>query len=160
MFDIVHHFIHDFKELESDFKTYSDSTVNQGQLRLTPRSKKNLKAFIQQVRDEVRLGRDPRNTAFPAEQATHLIRRYKGHKAFMEKSKAIAETAKPTTFTKTTKQEDWKPTFVKFLHHIPGRDGVPLSYVIRESDTPDPTANADVQITMSSWPIGRVGLCD
>ena len=30
--------------------------------------------------------------------------------------------------------EDWSPTFINFLRAIPGRNGVPLSYVCREYD--------------------------
>ena len=40
------------KELDSDFKTYSDLTQNQGQIRITPGVKKNIKAFVQWSRDE------------------------------------------------------------------------------------------------------------
>ena len=40
------------KELDSDFKTYSDLTQNQGQIRITPGVKKNIKAFVQWSRDK------------------------------------------------------------------------------------------------------------
>jgi hypothetical protein len=50
-----------FTELDSEFKTYSDLTQNhltqnQGQIRLLPGTKRMIKAFIQWVRDERRLG--------------------------------------------------------------------------------------------------------
>ena len=47
-----------FVELDSDFKTYSALTQAQGQIRLLPVIKRNIKAFIQWVRDEQRLGRN------------------------------------------------------------------------------------------------------
>jgi hypothetical protein len=34
-------------ELDYEFKTYSELTVNQGQVRLLPGTKRNIKAFIQ-----------------------------------------------------------------------------------------------------------------
>ena len=34
-------------KLDSDFKTYSDLTQKQGQIRVTPGVKKNIKAFVQ-----------------------------------------------------------------------------------------------------------------
>jgi hypothetical protein len=56
-----------FTELDYEFKTCCELTVNQGQVRLLPGTKRNIKAFIQWVRDERRLGRDPFTMAFPAE---------------------------------------------------------------------------------------------
>ena len=48
-----------FKELDDHFKTYSELNVAQGQIRLRPGVRKNIKAFVQWTRDELRLGRDP-----------------------------------------------------------------------------------------------------
>ena len=36
-----------FKELDEHFKTYSNSTVAQGRIRLRPGTRKNIKAFVQ-----------------------------------------------------------------------------------------------------------------
>ena len=58
---------------------------------------------------------------------------------FVKKAKTIVESAKPGQLTLETKWHDWKPIFINFLCSIPGRDGVPLSYVIRTNDAPDPT---------------------
>jgi hypothetical protein len=66
-----------FTELDSEFKTYSDLTTAQGQVRLLPGTKRNIKAFVQWVRDERRLGRDPSTTAFPVADMPNLIRRHK-----------------------------------------------------------------------------------
>ena len=41
-----------FKELDSDFETYSDLTQAQGKIHLLPGIKRNIKAFIKWVRDE------------------------------------------------------------------------------------------------------------
>ena len=40
------------EELDADFKTYSELTQVQGQIRLLPGVKRNIKAFIQWVQDE------------------------------------------------------------------------------------------------------------
>ena len=37
----------------------------------------------------------------------------------------------------------WKPVFINFLRKIPGRDGVPLSYVIRKNVEPEETPQVD-----------------
>ena len=64
-----------FEELDADFKSYSELTANEGRLRFSPGIKRNVKAFIQWTRDEIRLGRDPANTPFPVGRAAELIRR-------------------------------------------------------------------------------------
>ena len=50
------------EDLESDFKSFSSLTQLQGQIRLIPRVKKRIKAFIQWTRDEIRMGREPSNS--------------------------------------------------------------------------------------------------
>jgi hypothetical protein len=95
------------------------------------------------TRDKIRLGRDPSSVPFPAKQTTDLLRRYKTHEKFQSDSKTLAEAAKPEKFRESMKWEDWKPTFLNYLRSIPGRDGIPLKYICRETDTPDPTVLND-----------------
>ena len=130
-------------ELDSDFKTFSGLTAAQGQIRLLPGVKRSIKAFVQWTRDEIRLDRDPSLIAFPVAQTATLIRRHKSHAQFVAKAKTIVENAKPGPLNAKTKWEDWAPTFLNFLRSIPGRDGVPLKYICRENDAPDPTPNTD-----------------
>ena len=132
-----------FKELDEHFKTYSDLTVAQGQIRVRPGTRKNIKAFVQWTRDELRLGRDPTNTPFPVENVSELIRRYKTHEKFLADSKTLSEAAKPDKFKESTKWEDWKPTFLNYLRSIPGRDGIPLKYVCRETEQADHATHND-----------------
>lgn len=127
-----------FEELQSDLKTYSSLTVAQGQIRTSPGVKQRIQAFIQWTRDKVRNGEDPASEAFPVQQVADLIRNYKSHQAFIEKSKTLIDTAKPNKFKDTYKWEDWCPTFLNFLRSIPGRNGVPLSYVCRTNEFPLP----------------------
>jgi hypothetical protein len=54
-----------FKEVDDHFKTYSDLTMAQGQIRLRPGIFKNIEAFVQWARDELRLGSDPNLSTFP-----------------------------------------------------------------------------------------------
>ena len=130
-------------DLESDLKAYSSLTVANGQIRLLPATKKNLRAFIQWARDTTRVGDDPTLAPFPVHDAPNLLRRYKSHEAFIAKSKTITETAKPELFTDKVKWEDWSPVFINFLRAIPGRDGVPLSYICRPNENPVVDPNAD-----------------
>ena len=78
-----------FKELDEYFKNYGDLTVAQGQIRFTPGTRKNIKAFVQWTRDEIRLGRDPQDTPFPVVTVSDLIRRYKTHEKFQSDAKTL-----------------------------------------------------------------------
>jgi hypothetical protein len=111
-----------FKELDKHFKTYSDLTIAQGQIRVRPGTRKNVKAFVQWARDELRLGRDPSIIPFPIERVGDLIRRYKTHEKYLADAKTLSEAAKPDKFKESTKWEDWKPTLMNYLRSIPGCD--------------------------------------
>eukprot|EP00978_Attheya_sp_CCMP212_P009263 scaffold21879_cov34-Attheya_sp.AAC.2 len=55
----------------------------------------------------------------------------------------MADAAKPTKFKGTVKWSDWYPTLKNYLRLIPGRDGVPLSYVIHPNNQADAVIHAD-----------------
>ena len=99
-----------FKELHDHFKTYSEVTVAQGQIRFRPGTRKNIQTFVQWTRDEIRLGRDPGATAFPVDRVSNLILRYKTHEKFVNDYKTLADAAKPDKFKDSAKWEDWKPS--------------------------------------------------
>ena len=88
-----------YSELDDSLKDYSALTVANGQIRLTPGIKTNVKAFIQWARDKIRVGEDPTLEAFPVANATTLIRRYKTHTQYITKSSTLADIAKPCRFT-------------------------------------------------------------
>ena len=104
-----------FKELDEHFKTFSELSVAQGQIRLRPGIRKNIKAFVQWTPDEIRLACDPGATVFPVDQVSDLIRHYKMHENFQNNSKTLAEAANPKKFKESIKWEDWKPSFLNCL---------------------------------------------
>ena len=117
--------------------------VGQGQIRLKPQQKNRVKAFTQWKKDQYRLGIDPTRLPFPETHTAELLRRMKTHQLFVSKSDTISKAAKPVRLTKQAKWEDWAPTFINYVREIPGRDGVPLKYIIRANDLPDLTQNKD-----------------
>ena len=130
-------------ELTDSFKTLSGLTQAQGQLRVLPAQKNKIKAFIQWVRDMIRTGIDPASRTFPVDEAAGLLRRAKTHKLYMDKSDTISSAAKPEKFSQDLNWEDWAPSFANYLRAIPGRNGVPLKYVIRKEEEPDSTPHPD-----------------
>jgi len=126
------------EELQNDIKQYSNLTQAQGQIRVNPGVIQKIHAFIQWSRDQIRTGLIPSFTEFPVQETARLITNYKTHQAFIEKTRTISDAAKPGKFKENTKWDDWYPTFLNFLRAIPGRNGVPLSYVCRDFDEPAP----------------------
>ena len=122
------------EELQNDLKQYSNLTQAQGQIRVSPGVFQRIHAFIQWSRDMIRTGIDPSTLSFPVQNTAILITNYKSHQAFITKSKIVSETARPSKFKENSKWDDWYPTFINFLRAIPGRNGVPLSYVCRDDD--------------------------
>jgi hypothetical protein len=122
------------EELDDDFKDYSSLTVANGQIRLTPATKKNIKAFLQWTKHKLRINEDPQMERLPIDDTNNILQRYKTHKVYIDKSKTISETAKPEQFTDKIKWTDWVPTIRNFLCTIPGQNGVPLSYIIRDEN--------------------------
>ena len=63
-----------FSDLTEDFKSYSALTVANGQIRLSPGTKRNIRAFIQWCKHVFRLGGDPALTPFPVGTTPTLLR--------------------------------------------------------------------------------------
>ena len=133
-----------FKDLDTEFKSYSELTAANGRIQLNPTQKRNIKAFMQWCNDTHRMSQDPTIEIFDPNDAMMLIRRNNTHKMFVDKSKTITDTAKPRHFTNDSKWDEWKPTLLNFLRSIPGRNGVPLSYICREEDAPAVTYDHNI----------------
>ena len=130
-------------DLDDDLKDYSVLTVAQGQIRLNPSTKRKIRAFLQWCKDKFRLNEDPTLEAFPIADSSILIQRAKTHQAYLDKSKTISDTATPSQFTSRVNWIDWYPTFINFLRAIPGRYGVPLSYICRPDNIVHPPVYVD-----------------
>jgi hypothetical protein len=64
-------------------------------------------------------------------------------KSELDKMETHAKSSSPGKLKKESEWVDWLIRFRTYLSGIPGIIGVPLSYVIREEVTPDPTARYD-----------------
>ena len=118
------------KVLKEGFDSYSTLTINQGQIRLVPTVKNNIKAFIQGPRGQICMGIDPAFFPFPVQFATQFECQLTTHELYIKQSKDAIDTLKPKMLKGDIKWIDWKPTLVSVLYQIPGRDGVPMSYVV------------------------------
>ena len=62
------------------------------------------------------------------------IKRYKNHEAYIKKSSALTDMAKPENFTDKMKWIDWYSTLINFLREITGRNVLTLSYLCRNTN--------------------------
>ena len=72
-------------DFETECKTYSSLTIAQGQIRLNPGTKRNIKALIQWCRKQIIIGLDPATDVFNNNQQLALLCQYKAHQAFKVK---------------------------------------------------------------------------
>jgi hypothetical protein len=118
--------------LEDDWKTYCTLTVAEDKIRLTSRTKANIKALLQCVRDRIRSGENPADDTFPVNDCFDLMERFNTHKQWMKDAEGMVKSAMPKEFDEKMNWADWNGTFINFLKSQPGRHGVPLSYVVRK----------------------------
>ena len=76
-------------------------TINQGQICLTPGTKKNIKALIQWCRETVIVDNNPVTMPFANNQQLIRMCRYKAHQQFKDKSKEISAVVKPEKLQRT-----------------------------------------------------------
>lgn len=103
---------------------------------------------------EIRCGRNPEHTPFPVADAAIYTRRWETHKQFIKKSSD--DVVKPKLFTADLKWKEWVTSLNDSLSRMAGREGVPLSYVIRPNEMADPTPDANfLVIYIRMYPMTR-----
>ena len=122
------------KELDDDLKSYSTLTATNGQIRLNPGQKNNVEAFIPWTSYQYRLVLYTVLNLLSFTEVVEYINSYKHHEACIKKASTLTDTYKPEQFTDKIKWIDWYPTLINFLREIPGRNGLPLSYLFRPTN--------------------------
>ena len=87
---------------------------------------------------------------------SELLRFVKTQKMFVARSDAIALAAKANKSTKDTKWEYWSPYFLDYLRAIPGRDVLPLKYIVRANELSYPTMQAVIASVLTTRRIGSI----
>ena len=117
---------------------FTKLTAAQGKIPFQPGVKRNIIAFVQWTRTELRCGRDPANLLFPIGNMVQLHQDLKACINFEKQADLLAGQAKPKSLTIQTQWMDWEPTFTNYLKLIPGTTGIPLAYVIRRDVAANP----------------------
>ena len=82
-------------EIDLDLKTYANSIIAQGQIRIQPGVKRGIKSFLQWVKNLIRMSLDPTIIPFPVFDVALLMRRHKTHTSFTKKLASMPATAMP-----------------------------------------------------------------
>ena len=131
-------------DVKDVFKSLGELTPANRRIRLAPRAKTNIRAYNAWIKHIYRLGRNPSMEQFHPQQHTDKMLEVSAHmKRFTKDKKSTTSVAEPDTFDKDTDWRDWSPTVINYFRMIAGSEGVPLSYILRENDGPDPTPNPD-----------------
>ena len=68
-----------FSELEHNYKTYSGLMVYKGRIMLRPRTKVDIRVFVQWTRDKISQYQYPRLTLFPLDERDEPIKTFNTH---------------------------------------------------------------------------------
>ena len=122
-----------FSKLEDNWKTYSGLIAAVGRIRLINIIMLKIRAFFQHTRGEINQDEDPRLTLLPLTEGGDLIKRFNTHEQWLEDAANMEKNSIPKNFTENMEWMDWKATLINFLSSQPGRNGLPLNYVIRDN---------------------------
>ncbi|KAI2491295.1 hypothetical protein MHU86_23277 [Fragilaria crotonensis] len=132
---------------EKDIRDLADSyvrrTVADGRTIFGLKRTRYLIGLIHWVQDFARVGETPSLDGI--EDAVQFkavldIASYRAdvRKVEKEQSDTVSKAADPGKFKNERKWPEWEPAFVNYLSTLPGVNGVPLSYVVREKEAPEP----------------------
>ena len=134
----------DITFMEDSWKTYSLLMIAEGNIRNRAGTKVNIKTFMQWTCDQIRTSVDPASTPFPIVNRDTMMDRYYNHKQWMDDAYSMSKTAILKNFAKKMKWIIWKSTLVNFLKSQLGRNGVPVSYIVRDNVAPVQRQNTSV----------------
>ena len=135
---------------EKDVRDLADSygrrTVADGRAIFGLRRTRYLIGLIHWVQDYQRIGEEPtivgiQDAAQFRAALDEAYERADVRKVEKEQSDTVSKAADPGKFKDERKWPEWEPAFVNYLSTIPGVNGIPLCYVIRELEEPDRTAD-------------------
>ena len=131
------------KDIHSLAESYGRRTVADGRVIFGLRRIRHLIGLIHWVQDFRRVGKEPTiagfvNAARFRVALEEAFDRADVRKIEADQSDTLSKAADPGKLKDERKWPEWEPSFVNYMSTIPGVTGVPLSYVIRELETPTP----------------------
>ena len=133
------------KDIRDLAESYGRRTVNDGRFIFGVRRIRHLLGLIHWVQDFKRISGTPDLAGFAGDPVAFrnalddASNRAEVRKIEKDQSDTVSKAADPGKFKDERKWPEWEPAFVNYLSTIPGVNGVPLSYVVREKEEPDIT---------------------
>ena len=87
--------------------------------------------------------KDPASLYFNVTERNDIIEIYNTHTHWTDNASNISMNTMPKSSTKKMEWMDRKSTLVIFMKLQPGRNGVPLNYVVRDNEAPITRPNAN-----------------
>ena len=131
------------KDIRDLAESYGRRTVADGRFIFGVRRIRYLLGLIHWVQDFKRISGHPSLDGFGGDPIAFrqalddASNRADVRKIEKDQSDTVSKAADPGKFKDERKWPEWEPAFVNYLSTIPGVNGVPLSYVIREKEDPD-----------------------
>jgi hypothetical protein len=130
------------KDIRDLAESYSRRTVADGRSIFGLRRIRYMIGLIHWVQDFIRTGEeaslDGINNAVQFKAVLdEASQRADVRKIEKDQSDTVSKAADPGKFKDERKWPEWEPAFANYLSTIPGVNGIPLSYVIRETEEPD-----------------------
>jgi hypothetical protein len=133
------------KDIRDLAESYGRRTVADGRFIFGVRRIRYLLGLIHWVQDFKRISGNPSLDEFGGnpiafrQALDDASNRADVRKIEKDQSDTVSKAADPGKFKDERKWPEWEPAFVNYLSTIPGVNGVPLSYVVREREDPDHT---------------------
>ena len=134
------------KDIRDLAESYGRRTAADGRFIFGVRRIKYLIGMIHWVQDFARVGESPSLDAFDGDRTAFCaaletaLKRADVRKIEKDQSDTVSKAADPGKFKDERKWPEWEPAFVNYLSTIPGVNGIPLSYVVREEALPTASA--------------------
>ena len=113
---------------------FSKCTMAQGCITFGLGHTKKLTGLMHWVQDCFRTNDYPDYTTFNDQQLAEAQSHARDHKADIDLVDTNTKAADPGKFKEERKWPEWSKAFTNYLSIIPGINGIPLSYVIHESE--------------------------
>lgn len=88
---------------------------------------------------------------FPINKTSKILPDAEIHNQYLNDADSNRNAAKPNSFTKDDEWDDWGKTFYAYLNLLPGINGLPLCYIIREDNEPDNSKASATEATMDDF---------
>ena len=124
------------EDVNAAFKTLerqSEAT----RVNIEPYMKNHIHAFHHWIKIQIWSNLLVEYQKFPINKAPIILRQAERHNQYLNDADSHRTSAKPKPFTKDDEWDDWSKSFYAYVKLLPGTNGLPLCYVIREDDEPD-----------------------